>query len=249
MLPQMDQLTLNETGGLSDQTRGDEESALESAARHLRASPRPAGMSTAREREVLSRRQVRDLLAWADQNNRVIAPSDYIGLADSGGEEHRVWLDESRQRYFKTTHSGRFGFSVLAGPGGEPELVNACPLEYLERLLLQNAIFGDQTRLQGIATEEQGVTIITSQPNITGGAVTKEEIVEFMRRLSFQLVPELSLGNPGALAFYRDLDEVAVFDAHPGNFVKDMNGVVLPIDLILVRADAALQTALARFMK
>ena len=61
----------------------------------------------------------------------------------------------------------------------------------------------------------------------------------------FQLLLGLSLGNPGALAFYRDLDEIAVFDAHPGNFVKDTNGVVLPIDLILLRADQSLQAALA----
>jgi hypothetical protein len=31
------------------------------------------------------------------------------------------------------------------------------------------------------------------------------------------------------------------------NFVKDCNGIILPIDLILVRADEALQKALARY--
>ena len=49
-------------------------------------------------------------------------------------------------------------------------------------------------------------------------------------------------------SFYRDFDELAVFDAHPGNFVKDTEGVMLPIDLILVRAEPALQTALVRFL-
>ena len=58
----------------------------------------------------------------------------------------------------------------------------------------------------------------------------------------------LSLGRPGALAFYRDLDEVAAFDAHPGNFVKDDNGVVLPIDLVLLRAEEALQKAFKAFL-
>jgi hypothetical protein len=58
----------------------------------------------------------------------------------------------------------------------------------------------------------------------------------------------LHLGRPGALAFYRDLDEVAAFDAHPGNFVKDTQGIVLPIYLILLRADDALQHALAPFL-
>lgn len=76
--------------------------------------------------------------------------------------------------------------------------------------------------------------------------MTKEEISTFMSRLWFDPVPGVSLGRPGARAFYRDLDEVAAFDAHPGNFVKDESGVILPIDLVLVRAGEALQTALAR---
>jgi hypothetical protein len=249
MLSWMDELVLNETGAISEQAGGDAESALESAARHLQASPRPAGMSAAREREILCRRQTRDLLAWARENNRLIASAAYRALAEAGGQEHRVWLDESSQLYFKATHPGRFGFSVIAGPGAAPELVAASPFEYLERLLLQNSLFGDRIRLEGIANEETGVVVITAQPNVTGGPVTNDEIIEFMRRLWFDLVPGLSLGNPGALSFYRDLDEVAAFDAHAGNFVKDLNGVVLPIDLILVRAHTALQAALARLME
>lgn len=84
---------------------------------------------------------------------------------------------------------------------------------------------------------------------MTGEAVTKEEIIEFMRRLWFAPLPGLSLGNPGALAFYRDLDQVAACDAHPGNFVKDVNGVILPIDLILLRADDELQKAFRRLIE
>jgi hypothetical protein len=135
----------------------------------------------------------------------------------------------------------------MAGPG-EPDLVAATPLEYLERLLLQNTLFGDGIELAGVATEANGLVIVTSQPNVTGGAVTREEIIEFMRRLWFQPLHGLSLSNPGALAFYRDLDEVAAFDAHPANFVKDQDGIILPIDLILVRADPGLQAALARHL-
>ena len=81
---------------------------------------------------------------------------------------------------------------------GEPELTGALPLEYLERLHLQNSIFGDDVRIEGVARED------------------------------------------GKLA--------TAFDAHPGNFVKDDNGVVLPIDLILLRADEALQRALAKHL-
>ena len=81
-----------------------------------------------------------------------------------------------------------------------------------------------------------------------GDPATAHEMTTFMARLWFKPLAGLSLGRPGALAFYRDLDEVAAFDAHPGNFVKDDNGVVLPIDLILVHADGAMQEALAKHL-
>ncbi|NBV25078.1 MAG: hypothetical protein EBS05_24555 [Proteobacteria bacterium] len=159
-----------------------------------------------------------------------------------------MWLDEATQRYFKATHAGKFGFYVIALSDGTAELTGATPLEYLERLQLQNELFTDDIRLVGVAIERNQTVIVTSQEAIRGRDVTAEEMTAFMRKLWFQPLHGLSLGRPGSLAFYRDLDEVAAFDAHPGNFVKDDNGVVLPIDLVLVRADAALQTAFAPFL-
>ena len=121
-------------------------------------------------------------------------------------------------------------------------------MEYLDRLLLQNSIFGDRITLEGVAQEDGQLVIVTAQPTMIGSDVDKDEMLAFMAKLWFQLLTGLSLGRPGALAFYRDLDEVAACDAHPGNFVKDDNGVVLPIDLVMVRADAALQKAFAPFL-
>lgn len=37
---------------------------------------------------------------------------------------------------------------------------------------------------------------------------------------------------------------MAVFDAHPANFLRDQNGVILPIDAVLLRADEELGKAL-----
>ena len=195
----------SETGGLSDQARGDAQSALESAARHLRAVPRPVGAVPTREREILGGHQTRDLLTWARENSRLIDPGEYSNLLEPGGEEHRVWLDEARQVYFKGTYPGKFGYYVLSGSGGLPDLVAATPLEYLDRLLLENSLFGDTIELVGVCDEEGGLVVLTSQPNLVGGAVTPEEIIEFMRRLWFKELRGLSLGNPGSLSFYRDL--------------------------------------------
>lgn len=233
----------HETGRLPDRPGGDAPGALESAVRHLRASPRPAGTSPARERSLLSGRQGRDLLAWARENGRLTVPS-LLNRVEDSGQEHGVWLDAGSQRYFKFTHPGRFGFTVITTPGGVPDLTVATPLEYLERLSLQNRVFGDDLWLEGIVEASGEVSVLTSQPNLTGDAVTPSEITAFMQQLWFKPLAGLQLGHPGALAFYRDLDEVAVFDAHVANFVKDTAGTVLPIDLILVRADVALQRAL-----
>ncbi len=153
-------------------------------------------------------------------------------------------------RYWKFTHPGRCGFTVVSDEetGFDPELTNALPLEYLERLRLQNSTFNDRVRLEGVAMERDQLVIITSQPTVLGGPITESEMVTFMQKLWFQPLTGLSLGRPGALSFYRDLDEVAAFDAHPGNFVKDDTGVVLPIDLVLVRADEPLQKALRTYL-
>ena len=152
----------DETGSVSDRPGGDAQSALESAARELRASPPPARASPAREREVLARRQERDLLAWAREQGRLIDPARYLPHAERGGEEHRLWLAEDGERYFKATFPGKFGFSVILAPGGLPDLTEATPLEYLERLLLQNSVFGDTLALEGVAQEEREPVIVTS---------------------------------------------------------------------------------------
>ena len=234
----------HETGHLSDGPEGDSAGALDAAARHLRASPRPARTSPARDREILRGRQTRDLLAWARESGCLIEPSFYLARIEDAGEEHRVWLDEVSQRYFKATHAGRFGFFIIALADGTAELTGATPLEYLERLQLQNQLFTDDIQLIGVALEREQVVIVTSQEAIRGEEVSAAEMLVFMAKLWFHPLHGLTLGRPGALAFYRDLDEAAAFDAHPGNFVKDDNGVVLPIDLILVRADELLQKAL-----
>jgi len=114
---------------------------------------------------------------------------------------------------------------------------------------LQNSLFGDTICLEEVGQETGGTAIVTSQRHITGGEISRDEIESFMERLWFKPLRGLDLGRPGALAFYRDLDEVAAFDAHPGNFVEDTQGIVLPIDLILLRPDNKLPRALAAFLE
>lgn len=196
------------------------------------------------------RRQERDLLAWARESGSLIATADFPADLRAGGEEHRIATPPDFSRYWKFTHPGRCGFTVVSGEetGFEAELTNALPLEYLHRLQLQNSLFNDAVRLEGVALEGERLVLVTSQPTILGQPIEQAEMLAFMAKLWFHPLHGLFLGRPGALAFYRDLDETAAFDAHPGNFVKDDAGVVLPIDLVLVRADEPLQKALQAHM-
>jgi hypothetical protein len=118
----------------------------------------------------------------------------------------------------------------------------------LERLLLQNPVFGDDVRLEGVALEGNKMVVVTSQPIIVGQPATERDISGLMATLWFKPLVRLHLGRPGSLCFYRELDDVAAFDAHPGNVVIDTQSIVLPIDLILLEVSPTLQQALVPFL-
>ena len=123
-------------------------------------------------------------------------------------------------------------------------LRDTTPLEYLERLLLQNAVFGDDLRLVGIVDKARGMHVVTSQPDIVGEVVAPAEIVAYMTDSGFESVPGVRLGHEDALAFLRSSDGLAAFDCHVGNFVKSGPHVV-PIDVIVQHATPELLAALA----
>lgn len=81
---------------------------------------------------------------------------------------------------------------------------------------------------------------MTSQPTIVGMGATEEEMMAYFLSLHFAWIRGYSAGYRGAMSFYRDLDQVAVFDAHPANFLKDGQGIILPIDGVVVACDEAL---------
>ncbi len=103
-----------------------------------------------------------------------------------GGEEHRVWPAPDNTRYWKATYPGCAGFTVISieDIGGPPDLTTALPLEYLERLLLQNQLFGDEIRLEGVAVEGGKTVIITSQPVLIGEPANEEDITRTIRKSS-----------------------------------------------------------------
>ncbi len=158
-----------------------------------------------------------------------------------GGEEHRTLRGD--QVYHKATYPGKYGFTVILA-NGQPTLTHALPSEYLERLLLANLCFDDDIHLLGVTRETEGLALITSQPTIIGEACTAGEMICYFQARHFSLLEGFSAGHRGSLSFYRDLDQLAVFDAHPANFLRDRNGIILPIDAVVLRADEELASAL-----
>ncbi len=216
---------------------GDSEGALESASHVLGIPPRTNRAPSSRERGILQGRQERDLEIWAKERgcwrDSLTQFADFI----HGGAEHRVY--PCGRLFLKATYAGRYGFTVIATPGG-PTLTSALPAEYLHRLLVSNRIFSDDVRLEGVTRDADGVVIVTSQPTIIGIGATEEEMMTYFLSLHFEWIRGYSAGYRGAMTFYRDLDQVAVFDAHPANFLKDGQGIILPIDGVVVECDDAL---------
>ncbi len=110
-----------------------------------------------------------------------------------GGQEHDLFHDEPSDRYFKVTRNGVFGLS----PGIELALVSssqdarrfhlweASPLEYLERLHLQNLLVPGLNTLEGlIAQPGDEMAIVTSQPRFDIVPVTTVDFYLSSRRLS-----------------------------------------------------------------
>ncbi len=223
------------------QPRGSAESPLQSAARLLGAVAHPDGATSSSQRRILQGRQERDLEAWAKESHCWLDPDTALVGFVRGGEEHRTFRGELV--YHKATYPGRYGFTVIPY-NGQPTLTHALPSEYLARLILANRIFGDDMQLVGVTQEPGGLVLITTQPTVFGTAATREEMTAYFAARRFTLIPDFCAGYKGSLSFYRDLDQTAVFDAHPANFLRDQSGIILPIDAIIIEASDELATAL-----
>jgi hypothetical protein len=123
-------------------------------------------------REIRADREAESLAAWADERGLVSTRNrPPQGDALTGGE-HFVEIEENSGMVFKSTHPGKFGFSVdiemirpkgwRAAPRITAGLVDATPEEYLLRLEWQNELFGDAIRVVGAARYPQGLSVLTT---------------------------------------------------------------------------------------
>ena len=207
-------------------------SALEAAQSLLERSPRSdRPQSGGESREEQRQNQLRELLVWAKSVGKLI-PADRYQTPDEVGAEHRVFFDPDQSSAIKLTNTNLCGVSY---PDGEPGAATA--LEYLKRWRMQNELFGDDADLEGVVESPSGISLAIRQRWIVGTVPTLDEIAQMMSLLGFEatLVPE---------CYYRASDDIAVMDCHDGNFLRDENDVIIPIDIIPLHPDAGLKQRL-----
>ncbi|MFT5471528.1 MAG: hypothetical protein ACI8UO_006663 [Verrucomicrobiales bacterium] len=200
----------------------------------LRASARRDGQSSW---EAASAWQEARLEEWAAGLGLLLNPAEFADRLVRGGQEHDVI--PGPERYFKVTRSGVFGLS----PGIELELVpsgmdgrrfhlwEATPHQYLERLRLQNLLTPGLNRLEGVLAQPDDLAICISQPRFDLIAVTQPEIDDWFVAQGFRIVT--------SAAYYREEDNLGVFDAHDKNVVRSATNPddLIPFDVIPVQPD------------
>lgn len=180
-------------------------------------------------------RQKADLREWAESAGLLLTPDRLPVIPLRGGQEHDLFHDTATDRYYKVTRDGVFGLS----PGIELALVSsgedarrfhlweATPLEYLERLALHNELVPGLNRLEGVLWQADGdLAIVTSQPRFDIVPVTEAEIDAWFEAQGF--------GKITRSAYYREADNLGVFDAHDKNVIR-AGELLVPFDVIPCR--------------
>ena len=176
--------------------------------------------------------QKENLRRWAECLGLLLNAQELPQKILRGGQEHDLYHDETSDRYYKVTRNGVFGLS----PGIELSLVSssedprrfhlweASPLEYLERLHLQNLLVPGLNTLEGLIVQADGdMAIVTSQPRFDIVPVSTREIDEWFSSMGFLKITDA--------AYYRDADNLGIFDAHDKNLIL-AEEVLVPFDVI-----------------
>ncbi len=103
---------------------------------------------------------LRRLVRWAEEAGCFF--EDLQPLKE-GGREHDLTFFDEGACWLKFTKPAAAGY-VVSFESGAPALEPALPLEYLERLLLQNELFADAVSVVGVAGTRREPRIVTRQP-------------------------------------------------------------------------------------
>ena len=211
--------------------------ALKDAAAFLRSRVCSDGSINGDDRDfTLPERQWAALIEWAGNCGKIL-PRHFAGPEREGGREHDVSLNEPTGRWIKFTKRASSGYTVSWDEAMTPYLHNALPLDYLQRLLWQNEILGDDIHLIGLWQERPHQwRIVTTQPGLQGTRATLDELSAAFIAAGFTLLPWRGLGYENSLSLR--CDGFDIWDVHPANVLLSPEGLPLPIDVIVTRSPA-----------
>lgn len=213
-------------GKTSPTGTGSEGNTLITASDYLRAGTRAMREGGATRRE-LFQSEVRLLRIWTQETGIFLNLEALKWLRPAtSGAEHEVFFDAENNTAVKLTRAGSYGHSLIE------EGRSALPSEYLVRLHYHNELFGDCIRLLGVLGGETSLRILTSQPWIAAHSETptpiEEEIDDYFEDLGF-----LRIHSVEVAAYYHSETDLVVLDAHTQNVLRDENGKLIPIDIVI----------------
>lgn len=163
-------------------------------------------------------------------------------IPDDAGQEHKVWFDPTDACYYKLTHPAFFGLNVVYRDESDRF---ATPLQYLERWVLHNQLFGDAVEWLGCFRNEQAqISILIRQPAISGMPASDFEIDSFFKEADW-----LPFAIQDELAYFIPTKSIVVSDTHRGNLIKLPEGLLVPIDLRLQKVKGSLRQAVLNVLK
>ncbi len=174
-------------------------------------------------------RQWSALQKWAAERQMILTDA---GPERPGGREHNVRFDSASKLWTKFTKPGLAGFMVDWHEDGTPYLRNALPEEYLNRMIWQNNLVGDEIEFAGLWRVGSGAwSLVITEPDVPGEPATKAEIEEGMQALGFVRMGWTGIGYEDSTAWR--IGRMGVWDVHPANVVMGENGMIVPVDVII----------------
>ncbi|MEY4569114.1 MAG: hypothetical protein RLZZ398_553 [Verrucomicrobiota bacterium] len=137
----------------------DRDRPLGEARNDLAGRLRPSGPDGEIDEWSIYDESFRRLVRWAEDKRCFF---EGLQPLKEGGREHDLTFIEESRTWLKFTKPAAAGY-VVSFDFGPPTLEPALPLEYLERLQLQNEIFADRVSFVGVAGERHRARIVTRQ--------------------------------------------------------------------------------------
>lgn len=211
------------------------------------------------DRASLSKTQAEQASALAGElgllKSTALAWSDFQRNAEDlhFGSEHAVEYSPLHQRVIKITIPPGFGLVPIVvdhpvinlrsdSPSPEfrrdIEFVCATPLEYLDRWIDANELFGDNVRLASMVAWADGqFSFVLTQPQYHGEPASDRIIDDYFRAAGWTRLPDYS----GHTIYYHYPFQTLAIDAFPRNcYASPENDAIYPFDVILCRPGSAL---------